>query len=74
MKRIVTLGYQEAVDAIKGTSMVMYRHGVWNKYEPLSVEKASKAIMASGYGADVYMDEDKPDQFYVSIPCDSDMW
>ena len=72
MKRIVTLGYQEAVDAIKGVSTVMYRHGVWNKYEPLSTEKASKAIMASGYGADVCKDEGG--QFYVSIPCDRDMW
>lgn len=72
MLRIVTLGYQEAVDAIKGVSMVMYRHGVWNKYEPLSTEKASKAIMTSGYGADVYRDD--VGGFYVSIPCDSDMW
>ena len=72
MKRIVTLGYQEAVDAIKGVSTVMYRHGVWNKYKPIPTEKASKAIMASGYGADVYMDD--KGCFYISIPCDSDMW
>lgn len=72
MKRIVMLGYSEAVDAIKGTTTVMYKHGVWNKYEPISTEKASKYIMSSGYGADVYKDENG--RFYVSIPCDSDMW
>lgn len=66
------MGYHVAVDAIKDSETVMYKHGIWNKYEPLPVEKAIKAIMNSGYGADVYKDEQG--RFYVSIPCNSDMF
>ena len=70
-RRIVTLGKEEAVNAIKDTAMVMYKHGVWNKYEPIATEKAIKSIVNSGYGADVYEDDK---WLYVAIPCDSDMW
>ncbi len=71
-KRIITLGRQEAVDAIANTKHVMYKHGVWNGYELVATPNVIKSIMNSGYGADVYLDEDE--MFYISIPCDSDMW
>lgn len=72
MRCVVTLGYREAVDAIKDATIVMYKHGIWNKYEPLPAEKVSKAIIASGYGADVYIDENGC--YYVRIPSISDMF
>jgi len=51
---------------------VFYRHGVWNEYKKVPTERAIESIKKSGYGADVY--QDSSGQFYVSIPCDSDMW
>ena len=71
-ERIVTLGRQEAIDVIKDKPTVMYRHGVWNRYEKLPTEKAIASISRSGYGADIYRDENG--QLYVSIPSDGDMW
>ena len=72
MKRIVSLGFQEAVEKIKGTKFVMYRSGVWNSYAQIPTENAIKGIMGSGYGADIYVGDDNT--FFVSIPCASDMW
>lgn len=56
-KRIIVLGREKAVDAIKDTDTVMYRHGVWNEYYKTKTENAIKSIENSGYGADVYRDE-----------------
>ena len=33
MKTICSLQFDEAIEAIKGTEKVMYRHGVWNDYQ-----------------------------------------
>lgn len=69
---IVSLGFKEAVDVIYGTKTVMYKHGVWNPYKPTETDKVISAIMHSGYGADVRKNSNG--EFFVSIPCDSDMW
>lgn len=71
-ERIITLGREKAVDAIKDADTVMYRHGVWNEYYKTTTEKAIKSIENSGYGADVYRDE--YGVLYVSVPCERDMW
>lgn len=71
MNKICELQIANAIKAIEGADTVMYRHGVWNKYELVSVERAIKGIQNSGYGADVY---ENCGVYYVSIPCDSDMW
>lgn len=71
-KLICTLQHQRAIDLIAGTMRVFYRHGVWNKYRKIPTEKAIEFIKRSGYGADIY--QDSSGQFYVSVPCDSDMW
>ena len=73
MKIICELRFSEAIEAIKGTDTVMYKHGVWNPYEKRKTEKVIKSIENSGYGADVKYNEET-NQYYVSIPCDSDMW
>lgn len=73
MKNVCTLQFQRAVDAIKHTKTVMYKHGVWNKYNERKTEDVIKSIQNSGYGADVRYDETN-DLFYVSVPCDADMW
>ena len=44
MKMVCSLKYEEAVEAIKGTKTVMYKHGVWNKYTECSTEEAIKHI------------------------------
>ena len=64
--------FENAVKAIENTEAVMYRHGVWNPYEVEDTDFVKKAIMNSGYGATVKKDSNNV--FYVSIPCDSDMW
>ena len=71
MEKIVELSFNDAVEAIDNTATVMYKHGVWNKYERVTTEYAQQKIMNSGYGADVY---EESGTYYVSIPCDSDMW
>ena len=73
MKNICTLQFQIAVDAIKHTKTVMYKHGVWNKYAERPTEDVIESIQKSGYGADVRYDEGA-DRYFVSIPCDADMW
>ena len=69
---ICKLGRQEAIDIISGTECVQYRHGVWNKYNVCDTATVIKSIRNSGYGADVF--RDTAGVYYVSIPCDSDMW
>ena len=71
MKMVCSLKYEEAVEAIKGTKTVMYKHGVWNKYTECSTEEAIKHIRNSGYGADVRYDDEKK-MFFVSVPADCD--
>lgn len=71
--RIVDLGFKKAVEAIDGTEYVYYKHGVWNPYELRKTDDVKKSIMESGYGADIYKDEDTG-MFYVSIPSAGDMW
>ena len=71
-ERIIVLGREKAVDAIKDADTVMYRHGVWNEYCKTTTENAIKSIENSGYGADVYRDADGV--LYVSVPCERDMW
>lgn len=51
---------------------VKYRSGIWNKYETTSVKQAITDIALSPYGADVFKDE--KGAYYVSCPCQSDMW
>lgn len=69
---ICTLQRQKAINIVEGTMRVFYRHGFRNEYKKVPTERAIEAIKKSGYGADVYQDSNG--QFYVSIPCDSDMW
>lgn len=73
MKEICSLAFEPAVDAIQHTKTVMYKHGVWNEYAERPTEDVIKSIQISGYGADVRYDE-ATDRYFVSIPCDADMW
>ena len=73
MTRIVTLGKDKAIEKIENENTVYLRHGVWNKYELSGVSEVIERIKNSGYGADIYYNDDNR-MFYVSIPCDSDMW
>ncbi len=73
MKMVCSLKYEEAIEAIKGTKTVMYKHGVWNEYTECNTEEAIKHIRNSGYGADVRYDDEKK-MFFVSVPADCDMW
>lgn len=72
MRIVCKLSFDGAIKAIDGQETVMYKHGVWNAYEKVSAEQAKEAIRKSGYGADVRVDENGV--YYVSCPCDSDMW
>lgn len=69
--KITTLEFEASIKAIEGTDHVMYRHGVWNSYYEVPTAAAIESIRRSGYGADVSEDNGI---YYVSIPCDSDMW
>lgn len=73
MIRIVKLGYDAAIEKNKDEKSVFLRHGVWNEYQLCGVSNAIESIRRSGYGADIYYNENNS-MFYVSIPCDSDMW
>lgn len=53
-------------------AFVKYRSGVWNKYETVPLRQAIQSIRNSLYGSDVYKDE--KGVYYVSCPCQSDMW
>ena len=72
MKQICKLGIASAIEAIKGTEKVFCKRGVWNSYELKDTEHVSNAFRNSGYGADVFFNEDTK-MFYVSVPCDSDI-
>ena len=72
MKSIVKLGRDSAVNAIKNTNEVMYKSGIWNKYQLRPTSDVISSIINSGYGADV--DEDEDGVLYVCCPCSSDMW
>jgi hypothetical protein len=72
MKQICSLGFEKAVEAIKDTETVQYKHGVWNPYKERLTKDVVELVMKSGYGADVSQDDDGI--FYVAIPCDADMW
>lgn len=71
--RLCELGREDAIKIIKNTGLnkVYYRSGVWNSYELVDMEYAIQGITNSGYGADIYEEDGK---YYVSCPCDSDMW
>ena len=43
-ERIIMLGREKAVDAIKDADTVMYRHGVWNEYCKTTTENAIKSL------------------------------
>lgn len=72
-ERVVVLGFDTAIEKIKDCDNVFYRSGVWNKYSSVPKDKAIQSIKASGYGADIYYDKDT-NEYYVSVPCESDMW
>lgn len=73
MRAICSLKFKEAIEAIKDTKTVMYKHGVWNEFEERKTEDAINSIQKSGYGADVWYNEEKK-MFFVSVPADCDMW
>ena len=73
MTRIVDLGFDEAIEAIKNQKNVMFRSGVWNSYNLVTVDYAIQRIKNSGYGADVSYDENTG-KYYVSVPSSGDMW
>ena len=68
-----TLKYREVIEAISSSDKVYYRHGVWNSYTLKDAEYVKKAILKSGYGADLRR-SGSDGMFYVSIPSDGDMW
>ena len=73
MTRVVDLGFDKAIEAIRGQKKVMLRSGVWNQYNLVTEEYAIERIKNSGYGADVRYDE-RTGVYYVSIPTSGDMW
>lgn len=73
MEIICKLQTKKAIETIKDTEKVYYRSGVWNSYEMQDTKTVIKAIENSGYGADVFYNKDNK-MYYVSKPCDSDMW
>ena len=73
MVRVVDLGFDEAIKAIENEKTVMFRSGVWNSYNLVTVDFAIQRIKNSGYGADVSYDA-TTGKYYVSIPSSGDMW
>lgn len=73
MTRVVELGFDKAIEAIKNEKNVMFRSGVWNNYNLVTVDFAIQRIKNCGYGADVFFDHGTA-TFYVSIPSSGDMW
>lgn len=72
-ENIVHLGIKTAIAEVeKAEKKVFSRSGVWNDYSLTTKERAISAIEKCGYGADIYIDEEK--NIYVSMPCQSDMW
>ena len=73
LKEIVHLGIKTAIAEVeKAEKKIFSRSGVWNDYSLTTKERAISAIKKCGYGADIYIDEEK--NIYVSMPCQSDMW
>lgn len=70
---VVSLGRATAIDTIINEESVFMQKGVWNKYSETDTKTAIDSIEKSGYGADVYFDEETK-KYYVSIPSSSDMW
>jgi len=70
---LCSLGRKEAIDLIRETETVMYKHGVWNSYEKKSTEDVIRKIEASGYGADVRINYGTG-VYYVCTPAQADMW
>lgn len=68
-----SLAYDSAIQTISNTEKVYYKRGVWNKYELIDTDVAISKIKQSGYGADVYYNEENG-MYYVSCPVSSDMW
>lgn len=73
MEMVIELGITDAIDTIQNETSVYYKHGVWNGFRIVNAKYAIEQIKHSGYGATVYFNE-KNEKYYVSIPCDSDMW
>lgn len=73
MTKVVELGFDSAIKAIESQKTVMFRSGVWNNYNQVTVEYAIQRIKNCGYGADIFYD-DKTGKYYVSIPSSGDMW
>lgn len=72
-KTICKLGRKEAIEAIQNRETVMFKSGVWNKYERQPIGYVEKRIQNSGYGADVTVETDTGEMF-VCCPSASDMW
>jgi len=73
-RKICGLSYTESAKAVENwNGKIMYQRGVWNPYAPEEKESALKRISSSGYGVDVYAD-DETETLYVSQPVASDMW
>lgn len=72
MKKIVSLGREKAVDAIKAFDAVEYQASCWSERHIVGVEYVIKRIMNSGYGADVWEKDDGT--LLVCTPSASDMW
>jgi hypothetical protein len=73
-RKVCGLSFVESVTAVRNwNGKIMYQRGVWNPYAPEQKENALKRIASSGFGADVYAD-DETDTLYVSQPVASDMW
>lgn len=72
LTQICKLSYDTAIDTIKDTKEVHFKSGVWNNYEVVNTEYVINRIKGSGYGADVFVDENN--EYYVQCPSASDMW
>lgn len=73
-KKVCDLSYKKSAEAVQNwNGKIMYQRGVWNPYKPERKETALERIASSGYGADVYVD-DETATMYVSQPVASDMW
>ena len=72
-EKICTLSFDKAIEVIKDSLQVYYRHVIWNPYEKVSTPQAIESIKKSGYGADVSY-EIVEGCYYVSVPCESDMF
>lgn len=72
-EKLAELAFDKAVNAVaeSGLEWVMFKSGVWNSYERVRADYAIQRIRNSGYGADVYREND---MIYVCCPCSSDMW